>query len=224
MPKRPARERRRPPSPLIYLMIPLAFLLGLGTGNFLWADASGSQRDANQLLNMSALVDDDPSLGPDDAPVVIVEFSDYQCPYCQIWHQQVFPQIVQAYGDQVRFVYRDLPIPGHPQALPAAIAANCAGEQGSYWQFHDRLFSGVYDLGRSAYEMYAQELNLDVEEFTACLDSGRNQTEPQQDYQDAQRIGVNSTPTFVINGQIVVGAQPFEAFQSVIDDALAAGQ
>ena len=224
MPKSAARERRRPPSPVTYLLIPLAFLLGLGTGHFLWADGSNSAAAEGGLLNMEALVDDDPSWGPQDAPVIIVEFSDYQCPYCQVWHQQVFPEILAAYGDQVRFVYRDLPIPGHPQALPAALAANCAGEQDAYWQFHDRLFSGVYDLGRSAYETYAQELGLDVEAFTSCLDSGRNQDEPQLDYQDAQSIGVNSTPTFVINGRVVVGAQPFSAFKAVIDQALADSQ
>lgn len=222
MPTRSPSTVRRPHIPLtIYLLIPLAFLLGLGTGNFLWA--SDRSDPGGTAINMDALVDDDPSVGPENAAITIVEFSDYQCPYCQLWYQQVYSRMMSEYAGQIRFVYRDLPIQGHPQSLPAAVAANCAGEQDAYWPFHDALFSGQSDLGRATYLQFAGGIGLDTAEFTACLERA-DQTEPQADYQDALRLGINSTPTFVINGQVVVGAQPYESFKAIIDQALAAEQ
>ena len=179
------------------------------------ADTAGDQR-----VNVST--DGDPSIGPADAPITIVEFSDYQCPYCQAWYQQTFDQLMANYPDKIRFVYRDLPLPGHPESLPAAEAANCAGEQGAYWKFHNDLFSGQYSLGRAAYEQYASDLGLDTAAFTACLDDHRYQAEVKADYADAVRIGLNGTPSFVINGRILVGALPFEQFKAIIDEELAA--
>jgi protein-disulfide isomerase len=224
MPTRSTQIKRKTSlPPTIYLLIPLAFLLGLGTGHFLWASdrpAAGSQT----ALNMATLADDDPFRGPTDAPVTIIEFSDYQCPYCQLWEQQVYPRLMAEYSGQIRFIYRDLPIQGHPQALPAAVAANCAGEQNAYWPFHDALFSGQYELGRSTFVQYAADLGLNAAAFAACLDNKRNQDEPQKDFQDAVRLGINSTPTFVINGQVVVGAQPYENFKAIIDQALSAAR
>jgi protein-disulfide isomerase len=166
--------------------------------------------------------DGDPSIGPSDAPITIVEFSDYQCPYCQSWYQQTFDQLMANYPDKILFVYRDLPLPGHPESLPAAEAANCAGEQGAYWKFHNDLFSGQYSLGRAAYEQYASDLGMDTAAFSACLDDHRYQAEVKADYADAVRIGLSGTPSFVINGRILVGAQPFERFKAIIDAELAA--
>jgi protein-disulfide isomerase len=222
-------------SPLLILFIPIAFLLGMGAGYVLWGNNSApaaAVADQAPVLSVATatettmLIDTvgqgDPVLGPEDAPVTIIEFSDYQCPYCQYWHQTVFTQLMAAYPDQIRFVYRDLPIPGHPEAFPAAEAANCAGEQDAYWQFHDALLSGQYNLSRSTYEQYATDLGLDMEAFTACLDDNRYDNEIQADYNYAASIGVSSTPTFIINGKALIGAQPIEYFTAAVDEALAA--
>jgi protein-disulfide isomerase len=169
---------------------------------------------------MSPVTDDDPSQGPADAPVVIVEFSDYQCPYCQMWHQEVLPQIMEEYSGKVRFIYRDFPLSGHPDAQPAAEAANCAGDQDAYWQFQEAIFSGLYGYGESAYTQYAQDLGLVMDTFTSCIANRVHEAEVLEDYSDAIRLGVQSTPTFFINGTQLVGAQPFETFQNMIELAL----
>ncbi len=129
--------------------------------------------------------------------------------------------LLDEYPDQVRIVYRDNPLGGHPQAVPAAEAANCANEQGAYWQYHDKLFSYEYNLGRDAYLSYAGELGLDMTTFTECLDSARYAEEVASDLAYAQSLGVYSTPTFYINGIFIEGALPYENFKSLIDQELA---
>lgn len=166
-------------------------------------------------------VDDDPVLGAKDAPVTIIEFSDYQCPYCRVWHAQVFGELIATYGADVRFVYRDFPLDEiHPDARPAAIAATCAGEQGKYWEYHNLLFTSDLGLGAEARATYAQRLGLDLERFATCVARGATNDEVDGDLQDAFDIGVRGTPTFFINGRPLVGAQPLEAFASIIDDEL----
>jgi protein-disulfide isomerase len=163
-----------------------------------------------------------PSIGPADAPITIIEFSDYQCPYCQKWESQVFQRLLDEYSTQVRIVYRDFPLNSiHPEAAPSANAANCAGEQDAYWQFHDKLFSYELDLGKDAYLQYARELELDMKSFTACLESDRYAAEVTADLEYALSLGVQSTPTFFINGIYVVGAQPYDTFKKLIDQELA---
>jgi protein-disulfide isomerase len=216
------RKKRNSLSPYTHLFIPIAFILGLGGGYLLWgripstvtANTSGIQR-------VSVSTDGEPSIGPEGAPVTIVEFSDYQCPYCQKWYHEVFDQLLASYPGKIRFVYRDLPLPMHSEAIPAAEAADCAGEQGAYWKFHDALFSGQYTLGRSAYEQYAADLGLDTAAFTACLDDHRYQAEVQADASDATRLGLTGTPSFFINGRVIIGALPFENFKAIIDEELA---
>jgi protein-disulfide isomerase len=209
-------------SPFVHLFIPVAFILGLGSGYLLWGQTTGTDAAATGIQRVEVSTDGDPSFGPEDAPITIIEFSDYQCPYCESWYQQTFKQLLNAYPDQIRFVYRDLPLPMHPEAIPAAEAANCAGEQGAYWNFHDALFSGQYGLSRSAYEQYAADLGLDTATFTACLDDHRYQDEVNLDAADAARFGLTGTPSFVINGRILIGAQPFANFKAIIDQELAA--
>lgn len=223
MPTRPSTSRRKSFSPLVHLFIPVAFFLGLGGGYLLWggnqaSDAAGTA----QVQRVDVSTDDDPSIGPEDAPITIIEFSDYQCSYCRSWYQQVFEQLLSNYPNQIRFVYRDLPLSMHPEALPAAESADCAGEQGAYWQYHDALFNGQYGLDRAAYERYAVDLGLDTKAFAACLDSHRYQDEVQADASDAASVGINSTPTFVLNGRVLIGALPFADFQAVIAEELAA--
>lgn len=198
-----------------YVLFPLIFLAGLFSGYLLWGNRTGKSGLPE------AATSDDPALGPTDAPVTIVMFSDYQCPYCKLWHDEVLPLILQEYGTQVRYIYRDYPLAGHQEALPAARAANCAGDQGAYWPFHDALFSNRAGFGRQAYLQYAQELGLDLQAFQKCLDSTRHEDEVLGDFRDGLRLGVNSTPTFFVNGTRVVGAQPFSIFKQLIEAELA---
>jgi protein-disulfide isomerase len=175
-----------------------------------------------QVQRYPVPIDDDYIYGLDSAPITIIEFSDYQCPYCTRWHNEVWSKIKETYGDKVRLVYRDFPLYSiHPEAEPAAIAANCAGEQKKYYEYGDLLFNGGQDLGRKAYEAYAGRLDLNTTEFKKCLDEQRYKDEVTADYDYAANLGVRSTPTFFINGLAVVGAQPFEVFQQVIDMELA---
>jgi protein-disulfide isomerase len=175
-----------------------------------------------QVVRYEIPVDDDPFFGAVDAPITIVEFSDYECPYCRTWHTEVYSQLIDAYGDQVRFVYRDFPLESiHANAKPAAEAANCANEQGEFWEYHDKLFSMELGLSPEAYQEYATQLGLDIDEFQECFESGRYQEEVQLDFEFAANLGVRSTPTFFVNGIAVVGAQPFEVFQQVIEKELA---
>jgi protein-disulfide isomerase len=221
-------------SHLYAMLLPLAFVVGLAAGYIFWgrnvaapapttANAPQAEAQPQQANRYDIPEDDDPVWGSDEAVITIIEFSDYECPYCRRWHVEVWPQIQEAYGDQVRLVFRDFPLTSiHANAIPAAAAANCAGEQGLYWEFSERLFSMELGLSPSAYEQYATELGLDLNAFMACLESGDQNDEIMADYEYAANLGVRSTPTFFVNGIPVVGAQPFEAFQSVIEEELAA--
>jgi protein-disulfide isomerase len=207
------------------------FLLGLGSGFLVWGRdsttiaAPAAQQAAvtipDKVVRYDIPVDDDPALGPADAPITLIEFSDYQCPFCTKWHDEVFPLLIKEYGDKIHFVYRDLPLSIHGDAQSAAEAANCAGEQGAYWKFHDALFSEQYGLGAEAYLKYAADLGLDADALAACVNEGRYTDEVMADYTFAENLGVSSTPTFFINGIAIVGAQPYEVFKQVIDLELA---
>jgi len=162
-----------------------------------------------------------PTIGPENAPITIVEFSDYQCPYCRRWHEQVYQPLLNAYPGKIRLVYRHFPLTSiHPDAFPAAEASMCAGEQNAYWQYHDKLFSND-SLGTNVYMEYAQELGLDTTTFEACLTDHKYQEAIQSDLDFAVNLGIRSTPTFFINGLAVVGAQPLDIFKQVIDKELA---
>lgn len=165
--------------------------------------------------------DDDPQLGNKDAPVVIVEFSDFECPFCARFRQETLDQIVEQYGDNVLFVYRDFPLSQmHPHAQQAAEASECADDQGAFWEYHDVLFENPAALDTDSLVAYAEQLELDVDEFTECLDSGKYTEEVLADLDDGRTYGVTGTPTFFINGVPLVGALPFSSFQEVIDAEL----
>ena len=169
-----------------------------------------------RLDNIS--LDDDPFLGPADAPITIVEFSDFRCGFCRRFHQETFGALVDQYGAQVRFVYRDFPVVGGQQA---AEAAECADEQGGFWDYHDALFANPESsAGADSLVALAKDQGLDEEQFRQCLTSGKYQAEVSNDYNDGLTYGVRGTPTFFINGVRVVGAQPLAAFQAVIDEEL----
>lgn len=161
------------------------------------------------------------ALGPKDAPITIVEFSDYECPFCRRWHQEVYEPLLAAYPGKIKLVYRNLPLTSiHPDAFGAAEAAMCAGEQDAYWPFHEKLFSSE-TLGSQVYTQYAQELSLDVDKFQSCLTDQKYRAAIQADSDFAVNLGVSSTPTFFINGLAIVGAQPLDVFKQVIDKELA---
>ncbi len=167
-----------------------------------------------------AVTADDPARGPVAAPVTIIEFSDFQCPYCS----RVTPalkKLQETYGDKVRVVFRDFPLLQiHPQAAKAAEAGTCAHDQGKFWEMHDKLFADQSKLQVDDLKKHAAELGLDTAAFNECLDSGKHTAEWQQDASDAGSLGVDSTPYFFINGRMLKGAQPFEAFVQVIDEEL----
>ncbi len=165
-------------------------------------------------------VEGDPAKGPSGAPVTIVEFSDFQCPYCGKVEPTV-KQVLDKYKDKVRFVYRDFPLPIHPFAPKAAEAAQCANAQGKFWEYHDALYADQSKLAVADLESTAGRLGLKADEFKTCLESGKFAAEVNRDVADAQRAGVNSTPSFFINGIPLVGAQEYGAFAEVIDRELA---
>ena len=162
------------------------------------------------------------AIGPANAAITLVEFSDYQCPYCQKWHDQVYEQLMAAYPGKIRLVYRNLPLTQlHPQAMNAAEAAMCAGDQNVYWEYHEKLFENSAALSDGLYASLAEELGLDASTFESCMADDKHLAAIQADMQFALDLGVQSTPTFFINGLAIVGAQPLSVFQQVIDDELA---
>ena len=170
------------------------------------------------------------SRGDPDAPVVIVEFSDYQCPFCRRHFLETMPKLIEDYIDtgKVRYVFKDFPLTNiHPQAVEASFAAECAGEQDAYWEMHDKLYTeqerwaGV-DNATEVFSDFADELGLDTEAFTTCVSDARYQEDVIQNFQEGVNAGVSGTPAFFINGVFVSGAQPYEVFQQIIEDALAA--
>jgi protein-disulfide isomerase len=165
---------------------------------------------------------DDPSWGPADAKVTVVEFAEFECPYCRQWYSEVYLRLKQEYAGRIRFVFRDDPLDIHPDAKPSAIAAHCAGEQNKYWEYFDMLFGDPLGVGTDARNAYAQRLMLDMNRFQTCLSSGTYAQEIQDDMFDAGILGVRGVPAFYVNKRMLSGAQPFEVFQQAIDEELAA--
>ncbi len=166
-----------------------------------------------------ALVDDDPYIGNEDAPIVIVEFSDFFCSFCKRHFDQTFVPILENYGQHIRYVYRDF-AQLTPESQPAAAAAQCAHEQGAFWEFHGEFFDNQQSLGREFYISTAENFELDVDAYTACLDEARYVGEVEIDTLDGQLEGVRGTPGFFVNGQFISGAQPYQLFERVIQREL----
>lgn len=166
-----------------------------------------------------ALVDNDPYIGDEDAPIVIVEFSDFFCSFCKRHFDQTFTPILENYGEHIRYVYRDF-AQLTPESQPAAMAAECANEQGAFWEFHNEFFSNQQQLGRDFYIATAEKFELDVDAYTTCLDEGRYTDEVDIDRLDGQLEGVRGTPGFFVNGQFISGAQPYQLFERIIQREL----
>lgn len=165
--------------------------------------------------------DDDPALGPADAPVTIIQFAEYQCPYCGKANATL-KEIEKAYAGKVRFVFRDFPLGFHEYAIPAAIAANCAAPQGKYWEVHRRLMADQRALTDADLERVAREVGLDLGAWNACRKEPAQEEEVRKDQAEGAAVGVEGTPAFFINGVFLNGAQPFETFKAIIDKELAA--
>lgn len=182
-------------------------------------DGREASATADQESDRFALVDDDPYLGDRDAPIVIVEFSDFFCAYCKRHFDQTFRPLLEHYGQYIRYVYRDF-ARLTPESAPAAAAAQCAFAQGKFWEFHAAFFDHQDELGYDFYLKTAEEYELDIERYTACLDQGRYIDEVDIDGFDGQIAGVRGTPGFFINGQILSGAQPYSIFERMIQREL----
>lgn len=163
--------------------------------------------------------EDSPRWGSADAPVEIVEFSDFQCPYCTRG-AATLDQVKEHYGDKVTIVYRHFPLPMHDRADEGAAASECANEQGKFWEYHDELFANQRAMSDEDLRTYATNVGLDLAKFDECYTSGRHVATVQDDVEDGQKIGMSGTPGFYINGRMLAGAQPFEAFKQIIDDEL----
>ena len=167
-----------------------------------------------------ALAGDEPALGPANAPVTLVEFSDFQCPFCQRV-EPTLKRIREKYGDKVRIVWKDFPLVQiHPEAFKSAEAANCAREQGKFWEYHERLFTNQQALQVDALKNYAAGVGLNTATFNACLDSSKHEQRVRDSLAMGSRLGVSSTPAVFVNGRAVTGAQPMEYFEAIIDDEL----
>jgi len=160
-----------------------------------------------------------PSKGSANAPIEMIEFSDFQCPFCLRANPTV-QQVLNTYGDRIHFVYRHYPLPNHPNARPAAEAASCAGEQGKFWPYHDRLFANPSKLSDADLKQHAAELGLDAPKFNTCVDSHKEKAQVDADLRAGEDAGVDGTPAFFINGRMISGAQPFDVFKKVIDEEL----
>jgi protein-disulfide isomerase len=160
-----------------------------------------------------------PTKGPKDAPITIVEFSDFQCPYC-VRAEKTVTELLAAYPGKIRLVYRDFPLPIHPLAPKAAEASQCAEDQGKYWEMHDKLFSVDGKLEVDSLKKYARDISLDGDKFDKCLDSGDKAKVVAEHHKAGEGLGVTGTPAFFVNGRQITGAQPLDEFKKLVDAEL----
>jgi protein-disulfide isomerase len=161
-----------------------------------------------------------PAQGPADAKVTMVEFVDFECPFCGRYAHDTLPRIRREYGDRIRYVSRQFPLEIHPDAPAAARAAVCAQEQGRYWELHDLLFAHQDALGRRDLARYAREAGIDAAPFASCMRSQAAEAVVQHDLADGRRYGVTGTPAFFVDGRLISGAQPYAQFRAALDAAL----
>lgn len=212
---------------LIVVLAFFAFKGGNFTGGTVLNDGAAPSPSPSptptSVIDMAGLVtNDDHVKGDKDAPVTIVEWSDFECPFCARFYSETLGQIDEQYikTGKVKLVYKDFPLSFHQNAQKAAEAAECAGEQGKYWEMHNLLFEKGVSGGVTGFKTYAKEIGLDMNDFDSCLNSGKTAQGIQADMALGGRSGIQGTPGFIINGQLVSGAQPFTVFQQVIEAVL----
>jgi protein-disulfide isomerase len=197
------------------LLIGFAVGFGLGQGG----PEGGDAAEAGPMVD----IDGRPFLGPEDAPITFIEFTDYQCTFCKRYYDTRYPLILEEYGDKLKYVVLHYPLSQiHPQAEEAAQAAECASDQGRFFEYHNTLFKNNMALGRGNLMRYASTLGLDMPRFEGCLDSGEKAKVVYENIMTAVKAGVTGTPTFFVNGRILVGAQPLAIFKAHIEQALEA--
>jgi protein-disulfide isomerase len=162
-------------------------------------------------------ISNDPRIGDDNARVTIVEFSDFECSHCARFHEEIFPALRSLYGDQIRWVFVNTFFSaGHPMAESAALASECANRQGRFWQYAELVFAHQAELSRETLDGHAQSLGLDLVAFRQCFDNREMASEVAADLAEGDRVGVNATPTFFVNGRKITGAQPVAVFNDLL--------
>lgn len=183
--------------------------------------ASGSTATAPKKVSVAAVTNSDHVRGPDNAPITLVEYSDFQCPFCGAFHPTL-TRLLSDYPNKIRWVYRHFPLTSiHPQAQPAAEAAECAAAQGKFWEYADAIFENQQSLGDSYYPELAKTLKFNTTKFEACRSAGDGRAKISADVADASALGVNGTPTSYINGTEIAGALPYETVKAQVDAILA---
>lgn len=217
------------------LMVPLSIVLAgvIVAGAIVFTKGGGLANTNDDTINptptptpvatVAPTIDDDAVLGDANAPVTVIEFGDFQCPFCGQLHENIGAQLRAEYIEtgKVKMVYRDFPLSFHPAAEPAAEAAECAKEQGKFWAYHDQLFANQAGLGVDLYTSIAQNLKLNMTQFKSCVDTQKYKDEIIKDYQDGVAAGVDGTPASFINGILVSGAVPYATFKAAVEAALA---
>ncbi len=209
------------------------FVLSLLTGGFSkgFGGKAAVANNPSPTLNNNAGQGEAPTItlegantmGSEDAPVVIVEWSDFQCPFCSRFALETAPSIKQNYVDtgKVLFVYKHFPLDSiHPMATPAALASECAAEQGKFWEYHDKVFENMASLSTANLKKWAGDLGLNTATFNSCLDSQKYADKVKADLQEGLAAGIRGTPGFLVNGELVSGAQPYSVFQQIIEAQL----
>lgn len=187
-----------------------------------YGSAPETQKDA---VKADISIEGEPAMGDDNAPVTIVEFTDYECPFCKRYVDQTYNQIKENYVDtgKVKYVVKDFPLGFHQKAKLASIAANCAFEQlgdDAYFKMHNKIFANQDSMSQENFKSWALEIGVDEAEYDTCINNPEIAAEVDADLQEGQQNGVSGTPSFFINGELVVGAQPYSVFQQKIDAAL----
>jgi len=175
-----------------------------------------------EVPRIQVSADDDPFIGPVDAPITIIQFAEFQCPYCGKAGESI-DQVMKEYDGKIKMVYRDFPLGFHDRAIPAAVAANCAGEQDKYWEMHKLLMNNQRALDESTLISHATSLELDMSKWEICRKDDTQVEEVKKDMADGAAVGVTGTPAFFINGVMLSGAQPFSEFKAIIDRELNKG-
>lgn len=242
LPKLPVQTRSLLIPLLVLALIIGAYFLGVQTTKVKYLEEQATGTQAGSAINdpntpqpspapivMEVETGHLPIMGDEDAPVTMVEFSDFQCPFCKRFTDEAFQKIKEEYIDtgKVKYAFRHYPLPSHPNSSKAAEASECANEQGSFWEYHDVLFENQNEWSplspteaQNTFVTYAGNVELNTGQFESCLTSGKYAEAVEEDTQAAQAAQVTATPTAYINGQQVVGALPFDAFKTIFDEQL----
>lgn len=206
--------------------VPLAVVAGslIIAGAIIYVGRNSPESDIPEQENaVSFSLEGEPSLGNSEAKVTVVEFSDFQCPFCAKFVLETFPQIKQEYIDmgKIRMVFKNFPLMNiHENAEGSAEASECANDQGKFWEYKEKLFQNQQALSVGDLKQYAKDLGMNEGQFNSCFDSKKYADEVSQDLIEGITAGVTGTPTFYINGEKLVGALPFSEFQKIIEEQL----